>query len=435
MLEPFEAEILAAFFGVVFLSTIMTQPPPKVGGAQSRVEPQPLADTGRDEPVIIHLIFDELLAPEAVDRTSEEGIATYRAMREFADRFGFRLYGRVYSRHFFSARSIRNLMNGQYEGLSASRDLNFSKFTKMDRSAYLDEKIRQGYRVSIYATSHIDFCSHPGISSCEVYDSFDPQWTEGGWQSQVGLKARVGYVLYTVLQGFSKSYVVSHVSGVVVDLVLDGREPGVGGLPKRFDVQGFPRWFDHVSRSIVNQPRGTLVLAHFMVPHAPYLLTEHCGLSGNPGHGYYLGRRFGPDPMEVDRHRRVASSKYLAQAQCVFKKLEEFMESIEDSERFADAQIVIHGDHGSRISVGNILEDYSEIDFIANYATFFAVRSPSVEEGYDCRFVALPRLFAETMGEPSSRWLPESTTIFVHPSKDAKGFREVLMPRFECRGQ
>jgi hypothetical protein len=110
------------------------------------------------------------------------------------------------------------------------------------------------------------------------------------------------------------------------------------------------------------------------------------------------------------------------------------MSAIGKSENYRDETINIHGDHGSRISIGNMLEDYSQRDFVDNYATFFAVRSPAAAPGLDCEFVSLPEIFQRIVSTQSvaSRTAPLPVIVL---SRAVNKRIEAPMPVFGCAAQ
>lgn len=206
----------------------------------------------------------------------------------------------------------------------------------------------------------------------------------------------------------------------------------IGDEGGRYDVQRFPQWFDRFTRFVATVPRGTHVFAHFMVPHSPYLLLESCVVSGKVDTGYNLSQYPAGERAEK---RRDHYQRYLAQLRCVEHKLDDLMATLAQSAQFRDAVIVIHGDHGSRISSSDILEDYDKRDFVDNYATFFAIRAPGVPPGVDCEFVTLPEVFRRYMARPARK--PDSGVPLpvVVRSRGAGNTKvEAPMPRFGCSG-
>jgi len=207
-------------------------------------------------------------------------------------------------------------------------------------------------------------------------------------------------------------------------------------IPDRFDVHGFPDWFDKFIIDISNAQRGTMIFSHFMTPHAPYKLTTDCRVNNLPiDAGYYLGgERYNGDQNKIDIARKKFHNEYYMQSTCVLNKIEELLKKINQLRQFDDAIIIIHGDHGSRISIGNHIEDYKQRDFIDNYATFYAIRSPNIQAGYDCRLISLPRLFSHHMRKNKEMVDLENNpqSIYAASKDDPKIFVESNMPDFPC---
>lgn len=214
---------------------------------------------------------------------------------------------------------------------------------------------------------------------------------------------------------------------------LNTRDVGVtGDEGGRYDVQRFPQWFDRFTRFTATVPRGTHVFAHFLVPHSPYLLRESCVVSGKVNNGYNLLSKY---PAAVRPGKRSESYElYLAQLRCVGNKLDDFMTAIEQSDNFRDAVIIIHGDHGSRISDSDVLEDLSPRDYIDNYGAFFAVRAPNVQPGVDCEFVSLQEIFRRyaARGVPPGPRTAAPLPLVVLSRNAGLTKVEAPMPRFGC---
>ena len=165
------------------------------------------------------------------------------------------------------------------------------------------------------------------------------------------------------------------------------------------------------------------------MPHAPYLLLESCVVSGKADHGYVLSQY----PLSQRAEKRDDYfERYLRQVRCVESKMDDFMNAIRQSENFRDAVIIIHGDHGSRISNGDVLEDYTQRDFVDNYATFFAVRSPGLPAGIDCEFVSLPEVFRRYAARSVHRQSGAPLPVIVVSRNTTNPRVEAPMPLFGC---
>ncbi len=83
---------------------------------------------------------------------------------------------------------------------------------------------------------------------------------------------------------------------------------------------------------------------------------------------------------------------------CLVQKLDWFFTRIDGNPALRDATIVLHGDHGSRISAGRFSTTVSARDLIDNHAALYAIRARDIEPGYDLRQVSIQALTAEYFG-------------------------------------
>jgi hypothetical protein len=431
------APILCVFFAVLLLTTVVSQQVPRLG--TDRVEAREgdqlartWAESGsfdRRLPIVLHLVFDEMMSTGAMSEDLPGGRTTRDSWRSFAATHGFRLFDSVYSRYFFSGEALPNLMSPEYRGRTALSDVYLQQQFEHGDNAYFVDLEARGYRTAVFQTSLMKFCDNGAVDLCETFESHDPAM---GGRDHLDARNQTAHLWQTVLRAYEPSYVselgqsaLRHAYG------LRSGEAGALGVADRYDVQGFARWFDRFATFAPQVPRGTHLFAHFMVPHSPYLLTETCIVSGRFEAGYYLTRY---SASERGGRRQQYYDAYLAQLRCVQRKLDELMLALAGAPQFADALIVIHGDHGSRISSGNILEDLSEQDFIDNYATFFALRAPTVTPGIDCEFLSLPQVFRRQVASPSAPPAAASAPLPIVIESRGAGNRKVEapMPVFGC---
>lgn len=115
-----------------------------------------------------------------------------------------------------------------------------------------------------------------------------------------------------------------------------------------------------------------MFLAHFLVPHSPYLLTNTCELTGAwETRSYFLGGKY----------------------------------------------------------------DFDRDKIIDNYAIFFAVRSPDRSvAGHDCSLTSLPDLFVRYAKNLQGRGgkMHGHKTVFISSLSDAGTRVERAMPEFAC---
>ena len=107
--------------------------------------------------------------------------------------------------------------------------------------------------------------------------------------------------------------------------------------------------------------------------------------------------------------------------------------SLETQPHFADATIVIHGDHGPRISAGQYVEGLSDRDMIDNYSALYAIRRPGTESGYDSRKVSVQRLTAEYFSAEGAELGPDDPTVVID-SREVGTVVVRQMPDFQPAG-
>ncbi len=168
-------------------------------------------------------------------------------------------------------------------------------------------------------------------------------------------------------------------------------------------------------------------------PSGPALLTIlPAGRSARKTHSINAPPPFSNTP--ASREKRYTS--YFDQVRCAHHKLSILLAAMEDAGVLADATIIVHGDHGSRIALHkpNIGSPalLSDTDIVDNYSTLFAVRMPGGAPGYDRPLRSIQSLFAELLLERP--FTHETKAVFLDRVKDRKigeSFIARPMPDFE----
>ncbi len=193
---------------------------------------------------------------------------------------------------------------------------------------------------------------------------------------------------------------------------------------------------------LLNATPGDMFLVHLMLPHYPYAYDEDCTMRGDPWSWLYS---YDPDmePLKNDlKSRAERYPQYLDQVACTTKKFGEMFDALDEAELFEDMTILIHSDHGSRISLrvphleaaGSRLREEDTIDC---FSTLFAVKAPGITPGYDRRMLPLGPLFEQIIKygrvPPKTEWAGEPHVYFkrsddpsvIHPMPE---FRRRLSP-------
>lgn len=431
------APLVAVFLSVLLIGVIFSPPYPKwldevIDTATGEQLAAGWAKSGgfdQELPIVLHLVFDEMMAAGAIPQEIPGAVELRESLYSLSDAFGMRLFDSVYARDFFSAISIPNVLNAEYRGRSATNEILLDQQSRVAENSYFDDLARRGYRTAVFQTTHMDFCANEQVALCETFDSYDPGI---GREDGTDLRSRVIALLGTIIRVYEPSYTSSFASRVLYQASrIETGADVVLGIADRYDVQRFPHWFDRFSAFAASVPRGSHVFAHFLVPHAPYLLKEDCRVSGLYDGGYYLASRFPESEREAKRTEYYAA--YMEQMHCVRSKIEQLLREVLARDAYKDAVIIIHGDHGSRISTGNVAEDLVDQDLIDNYGTFFAVRSPAVTPGIDCTFASLGEVFRRQFQPADGPPAQDHPLPVVITSRSGEADRvEVAMPKFGC---
>lgn len=396
-----------AFFG----STVTMNVGIFTAASEAAPPPQALPPAGTSAPPVVYLVFDEAMGIEGL-QIAPGGRELASQLRDLLVRHRFRVHGGAFSRHFVTSRSIPNVLNFEFRdddwGVPAHANRKFESRLFRDLAA-------KGYQVISYGTAHIDFCFSQA-ARCEVLPSFNPfsPYVENS-------RVRAKTLFQVVWEAFTESYFMYRYGKFLISIVGEGLSTDFTGV----DTYAWRLWFDRFESDLLAGPRGRAYFGHFLMPHAPYVFDDACRETGRATVGYMLGEKHGLTGAALDSTRASVYQDYVAQYRCLTGRLEQWLERLDRDPRFADATIVIQGDHGPRISAGQFAESVSARDLVDNYSALYAIRSPDVVPGYDTRVTSIQRLTAEYFGaEPLG---PDYPTIAIDSRQEGQ-VRVLPMP-------
>ncbi len=365
--------ILAIVSGVVLASSL-------TGLSERRA---PIATVKQPRPpatpqqAILHVILDEH------GGTGGAGDAAFRReLTGFYASRGFRLFDRAYSRHFHTVNAIPDVLNFGHPGESR----NVEESLDIGRTAYLSGLQQQGYRLHIYQSDFADFCRYSRFASCTSYWSPSMAFLADE-PIPAGAKARLLAFKFTALSSLALTAAnaidrVTHLPwtrplGVPVIAPKErAATSSLGGLAI----------LDRMAADLRSAQPGDVHFAHVLAPHFPYVAGGDCRIA--PTSRWHYRRSARPIQEREAAYRR--------QVGCVMRKLDRMIAAFESSPAGRNAVIIIHGDHGSRITKRDPIEadadKLSPADLMAGYSTLFAVRAPGVAPGIEARSFATPDL-------------------------------------------
>jgi hypothetical protein len=367
-------------------------------------------------PPIVYIIFDELMGPEGIDKNMPEGAAAYDALRGVFERHGFRLFGNAFSRHNVTAKAIPSMLNFDF---SDNTSWGFrSKYYRdvaeesVGKNALFERVQEQGRSIFVQQTVHLDYCHSAPAIACRTFESFNPLGSHVPQLSSSRLA-----VVDLLGEAFKESYLVSRYTGV-----LRSAFSSSGEKPVHYDVYAFPSWFEAFHRTVVdNFEPGRFFFGHFLMPHAPYAYGPQCELREQWYLPWFFTDRHGLKGTALEEKRTALYPQYFDQVICLTTKLDELLTDIDQRADYEDATVIVHGDHGSRLSATMFAEEMSQRDMIDNYSALFAIRAPEVKSGYDLRHVSIQHLAAEFLsGVPASSLAPDTGTVAIDERADGQ---------------
>ena len=361
------------------------------------------APAASSAPAIVHLILDEHVGLEGI---------TDPAVRDEVARFygahGFRLFSRAYSRHFHTVNAIPDILNFGGRGSS----LGSQDGVTVGPTAYLSLLRERGYGVNVYESDFANFCSGVPYASCTRYWSPSLAWIDALPHSAAEKARLIAYkfwslssVAVTLSEAYNFAVTRPWLRGAGLPFFMleqRGISSGVAALGA----------FDTLTADLRQARPGNVYFAHVLLPHYPYVAGPDCRVVPPSQWDF----RWSASPVA---ERQAA---YHRQLRCVLRKIDAALTALEASPAGRNAVVVIHGDHGSRITRVEPRADnvghYGERDLIAGFSTLFAVRAPGIEGGIDRTPAPAPALLGS---------LARSGFTSVGPGRVAAGAHDVML--------
>jgi len=118
---------------------------------------------------------------------------------------------------------------------------------------------------------------------------------------------------------------------------------------------------------------------------------------------WHLGFETIAEGFNNQESRRAGYYAYVDQMACLYRMLDELIETIDSNPDFRDAVLIFQGDHGSRISFQKGANYYAPKLLLQEkrdiFSALFAVRAPAIAPGVDKRELLLRDILTEVMAE------------------------------------
>jgi hypothetical protein len=326
-----------------------------------------------EPPALLHIIFDEHAGIEGLPADNDRSKALKAELQNFYIERGFRLYGRAYSEYFRTVNSIPQILNF---GVSQDHELSPKDGIKLQHNAYFDFLRKKGYRMHVLQSDYLDYCSNEKIKDCETYGQASLSMLSRAPIS-IGQRAQFVAIRFSRL---SPTFVT--IGNAYLLAVYKFGKWGINlpslGLNSEGRISALNAFLSTGSfkQELRNAKAGDAFFAHLLVPHYPYVLNSDCTIKS-------------VDDWMLHRSassRRLHENAYFDQIKCINKKLDTILIALEHSPAKDNFIVIVHGDHGSRITAINPTVEnigaFREDDVIAGFSTLFAIRAAGVKAGY-----------------------------------------------------
>lgn len=366
-------------------------------------------------PAIAHFILDEQIGIEGLPESDADALRLRNQLKSFYAGAGFATYGGAYSEHMRTMNAIPHVLNyGERLGPGMH-----GRTAVIGPTMHLERLVDRGYWLTILQSDYADFCTGARFHECVTYEVSSPSALI---RSPLTTFERAGLIT-TKFLSLSKIVTALMLPWSLAAERLDLPQLGPANLGRSTSASTLTVFDDLASRLSRAKP-GEVYFAHLLLPHYPYAVDENCRLL--PWHEWK--RPFSGKKISVRRHA------YYAQNRCTIRKIGAALDALDHSPAGKNNVVIIHGDHGSRISQVDPKEEnldkLGDSDLIAEYSTNFAIRSPNIRPRYSSERIpvhALLRDFAASgFTKAPAPKVPQSLTVHLDGSGQTPGQRVPL---------
>ena len=425
--------ILSVVFAVLLVSTIAVPPAPVQIVFESG---QPTVSEQRaprpDLPPVLHLVLDGHIGIDGIPVDIEGGYELKQRIEAFYLKHGFRLFGRAYSEYMLTPPSMSVLLNGPKTVPLVETTGTENTRWSLPENLYFSKYLDKGYILRVYETEYVRYCgaTERRPETCYTYSTSGLRLIDG-----LGLSI-VEKAEFIVASYFSRSRAYFFLFQGYDGLRRFLNARGLADLPRgnrrsyALHSLGTLATLRRLKNDILAGPAaGRMFFAHLMLPHQPYFLTPDCRV--RDFRDWYNRKLYHDDlnKLSSKQFRAEAYQRYFEQTTCLLGILDDLFGAMREQGIFDNATIIVHGDHGSRITVHDpVFENDGRLsprDLIDAYSALFAIRIPGVAGGTDTQMRSVQDLFGEyILGLPPKEL---GNRIYLAPSEQY-GIRPYEMP-------
>ena len=438
LLRRYLSRLIVVIIGMMVLVTAVL---PGYEGVENVGDPTSRPDDDSDLPFVLHLILDEQIGIEGIPAEFDPEGEIAAEVRDFYLDNSFSVFGRAYSRYGSTAESIPNMLNFACAGEPDHfLDEAFEAGILLRQNAWFDLLHQQGYRIHVLESSHMRFFD-PGDDDANPYgDSrifYDAHSLKPLEMAELPVSRKIPFILNSYfslsyfLKNFSTAYTGLSSSGLGKAMALPYWEM-TGAHPLHIATMQAMDTFEDQLR---NAGPGQAFFAHILLPHSPYGYHRDCQMEMDSSKWLLHANRQLGNRINTPESRALKYSLYLDQMFCLQSRIETMFQILEENGLWEKAIIIVHGDHGSRISewpAAPVTRDQvGPADFLDVFSTIFAVRGPGIQGEYHEDMLPIDHLFSRLIRDRLP-WqdadLKNEPWVYMEGAE--KFFEKRPMPRF-----
>ncbi len=283
---------------------------------------------------IIYLIFDEHIGPEGMPGEFPEARRARAAVERVLSRHNFDLYPRAFSNYSSTFSSIPSILNHKLLARRGDSTTTHSGRVTVRDDQLIRDFLSRGYAVRLYESDTLELAP-PDLDRRITRISYKGNSIGALTHVRWPWPVKLGHIAGSYLQSDTLWSDIGNLAPVIGFHLHPQR---VGPLAV-VDI-----WPDRLLADIKNARHKTVFLAHLLTPHYPYV--------------YYPDGRWRDrsewetddliEPLPAGVYAR-RQRQYAEQVEWLSAQLDGFLTSLGSAGVYDRAQIVVHGDHGSRI--------------------------------------------------------------------------------------
>lgn len=390
LLRQHLSTIAALVFGVIILSSVVL---PSNSNTQVSIVNGNARQSGQLPPMV-HVILDGQISINGLTG----GIPNQQAAKDaLAQTYSdFEVFERGYSLFAQTKNSMASLMNGQFQLPGDDLIEERGETHRLLRNAWFNKLKRDGYNIHVYQSTWFDMCSDMDlIASCYTYPVHG-----------------INPIQRSSLSGRQRFVLLAH------KILAD----------KGFALFAFPQLtplpateaFQQFRKDLAGAKNGDAFIVHILLPHEGYLYGPDCTLLPPDKWGklYIPGHR---DAKWIKALRAKNYRHYLDQMACTNLRMKRLFQQLRRQGVYEETTIIIHGDHGSRITSRNprdaFSKDISDGEIVDLYATHLAIKTPDGASGRQSASIAIQHVFADRfLRQPNpANKAPNDTVFYLNP--------------------